>query len=90
VFGGASRSQRGGFGEKFSDAHWKLRRVMITVTSTTVFCLPISDVPQAMGVNHVDFLSLDVEGSELEILMTINIRRIRIDTMLIEWNNGNV
>ena len=35
-----------------------------------VKCFPIPTLLAALGVTHVDFLSLDVEGFELKILKT--------------------
>ena len=40
------------------------------------------------GVNHIDFLSLDTEGCELEILKTIDFSKIAIDVITVE-NNYN-
>src|SRR5664279_1802870 len=65
------------FGEKLNES------VMPTL------CVPLNDLLDAVGVNHVDFLSLDVEGAELAILKTIDFRRVRIDVMMLEWNNGH-
>lgn len=48
----------------------------------------LDDVLAAHGITHVDFLSLDTEGSELEILKTIDFSAITIDVMTIE-NNFN-
>ena len=53
-----------------------------------VFCVPLIDLLASIGVDHVDFLSLDVEGAELNILETIDFHRLRIDVLMVEWNNG--
>ena len=39
----------------------------------------------AINVSHVDYLSLDVEGPELEILRTIDWKTLHIDVMTIEY-----
>ena len=36
----------------------------------TVRCFPLPTLLAALGVNHVDFLSLDVEGLDLKVLRT--------------------
>lgn len=36
------------------------------------------------GVTHVDFLSLDVEGHELEVLKTIDFSKVTIDVITVE------
>ena len=50
-----------------------------------VQCFPLVDILEALGRKHVHFLSLDVEGPELEILKTIDWNKIRIDVMSIEY-----
>lgn len=48
----------------------------------------LDDALAQYGITHVDFLSLDTEGSELEILKTIDFSKITIDVMTVE-NNFN-
>lgn len=51
---------------------------------TQVFCVPLDDLLFAVGRNHVDYLSLDIEGSEPEVLEHVNWRTLRIDVMTVE------
>ena len=37
-----------------------------------------------MGVKHIYFFSLDVEGAELTVLDTINWSKLTVDVMMIE------
>ena len=37
-----------------------------------------------IGITHVDFLSLDVEGHELEVLKTIDFSKVTIDVITVE------
>ena len=37
----------------------------------TVQCIPIYSIIKALGLSHIDFLSLDVEGAEMKIFDTI-------------------
>ena len=39
----------------------------------------------ALDVKHVDYFSLDVEGTELEILETIDWQAVQIDVLTIEY-----
>ena len=43
-----------------------------------------------VDVPHVDFFSLDVEGSELEVLLTINFTKVTIDVMMVEFDGRDV
>jgi len=47
-------------------------------------CVPFNDVLDVIGVHHIDYLSLDIEGPELLVLETIDWSRIRIDIMTVE------
>jgi len=50
-----------------------------------VNCFPLNSVMAALGVSHVDYLSLDVEGAELQILRTVDWTRLRIDVITVEY-----
>jgi len=50
-----------------------------------VSCFPLNSVTAALGVTHVDYLSLDVEGPELEILATVDWTRLRVDVITVEY-----
>ncbi len=52
----------------------------------TVQCFPLFSVLSALGVDHVDYFSLDVEGAELDILKTIPFDRITFDVMTVEYH----
>lgn len=54
--------------------------------SVTVPCLPLFSILMALGVRHVDYFSLDVEGPELEILQTIPFNRITFDVLTVEYS----
>jgi len=51
-----------------------------------VMCFPFNDILTAINVTHIDYLSLDIEGLEVEVLETLNWKKIRIDIMTIEFN----
>ena len=40
----------------------------------------------AIGVRHIDFMVLDVEGSELPVLETIDFTQLSIDVFSIEYS----
>jgi len=50
-----------------------------------VHCFPLNAITSALGVSHVDYLSLDVEGPELEILRTVDWTRLYIDVITVEY-----
>lgn len=47
-------------------------------------CFPLADILSSIGVNRVDFLSLDVQGAEPAILSTIDFRQLPIDIIAVE------
>jgi len=51
----------------------------------TVNCFPLNAIMTAINVTHVDYLSLDVEGAELEILRTIQWTQLKIDVITVEY-----
>lgn len=58
-------------------------------TTVVVPCRRLSDILQEAGRTTVDFLSLDVEGYELEVLESIDWSVIRIEVILIEMLSDN-
>ena len=49
-----------------------------------VSCFPLNHLLDAIGVDHVDYFSLDVQGAELQILKTIDFNAVRIDIVIVE------
>jgi len=43
----------------------------------------------AIGVRHIDFMVLDVEGSELPVLETIDFTQLTVDVFSIEYSDVN-
>lgn len=58
----------------------------VSVNKVIVDCIPLSSVLEENGVTHVDFISIDVEGSELEVLESIDFKGVTFDVLLIEDN----
>lgn len=50
----------------------------------SVWCIPIQYVFDLVGITHVDFFSLDVEGSEPKVLGGIDWARMTFDVLVIE------
>ena len=74
----------GGIVDKMHPSH------LATLDSTrtphaSVNCFPLNSVAAALGVTHVDYMSLDVEGPELEILRTVDWTRLRVDVVAVEY-----
>ena len=47
-------------------------------------CVPFYSVVQALGNPRIDFLSLDIEGADLQVLMTIPFDKVNISVIMIE------
>ena len=45
--------------------------------AVTVPCAPMQAILDTVGIKHIDFFSLDVEGAELNVLHSIDWRRLR-------------
>ena len=57
-----------------------------TVENITVVTLRLADIFAKAGITHVDFVSVDTEGSELEVLEGIDFDAVTIDVLTIEDN----
>lgn len=51
-------------------------------------CFPLETILLALNRTQIDYLSLDVEGVELEVLKTIPFDRIDIEVMTVEYLHG--
>ncbi len=51
-----------------------------------VKCFLLNDTLAEQGISHIDFLSLDTEGGELDILKSIDFSEITIDVISVEDN----
>jgi hypothetical protein len=58
---------------------------LMAIKPSAVICYPLYSVMLAIGQNHIDYLSLDVEGAELAILSTIPFDKLRIEVILLEY-----
>eukprot|EP01083_Nonionella_stella_P130326 395514_1 len=56
-------------------------------TEIPMTCVTLSDVFRQKQIDHVDFLSLDIEGSELQALEGINFNTTKIDVIIIETSD---
>lgn len=50
-----------------------------------VQCFPFYSIMLALDIDHIDYLSIDVEGPEAEILQTIPYDKIRVDIITVEY-----
>jgi FkbM family methyltransferase len=50
----------------------------------TVQAYPLYSLILAMGITHIDFLSLDVEGAELDVLNTVPWDKVDIELVMVE------
>ena len=72
----------------------KSKKTATTMTTTTTsavhdtYCFPFQSLMMALNVTHVDYLSLDVEGLELEILRTIPFDLIHISVLSVEFSHA--
>ena len=55
-----------------------------------VQCFPLFSIMKALGVDHINYFSLDVEGPELNILKTIPWDKLRIDVLTVEYQMQDI
>jgi len=58
--------------------------------TVVVQCFPLYSILLALGNPKVDFMSLDIEGSEMDVLKTIPFDKVDIEMFLIETDKSNV
>ena len=58
-------------------------------TLPVIPCVPLGTLLKLFGVFHIDWLSLDVEGGELEVIKTIDFNSINIQVLTIETDGSN-
>ena len=58
-----------------------------TPKSISVHCGPMHAYLAALDITHIDFMSLDVEGSELAVLKTIDFDKVTIKVLMVESKN---
>lgn len=55
---------------------------------TTMTCTTVESTLRERRISHIDFLSLDVEGHELDVLKGIDFGKICIDVITVEVKGG--
>jgi FkbM family methyltransferase len=63
---------------------WIRRPMKLNQTRATVSCHRIDTVLNDSGVKIVDYLSIDVEGAELEVLRGIDFERVQVNVIGVE------
>lgn len=54
-----------------------------------VNCYLLNDLLEMYGVPHINFLSIDTEGGEFDIIQSIDYNRFKIDVITLEDNYGD-
>jgi len=66
--------------------NYELKKYGCSSHEILVTCLPLNEVLQENGIYHIDFLSIDTEGGEFEILKSIDFDKYEIDVITVENN----
>jgi hypothetical protein len=82
--GGDKVQQSKRFDASAVDWHHSSLQQQSLVSVTEVDCVTLQEVLEAVGVSHVNFLVLDVEGGEISVLQSIDFNKISFDVMVIE------
>jgi FkbM family methyltransferase len=56
--------------------------------SIAVRVAPLQEILEEHGIDHVDVLMIDTEGSELSVLAGLDLRKTSVDVILVEENYG--
>ena len=78
-----------GWGSGVSADNRNAYAIKKSTPETDVQCFTLNSIMAAFGVRHIDFMVLDVEGSELPILETIDFTRLSIDVFSIEYTTDH-
>jgi len=74
-----------GWGSGVSEYNRNVKPDNRNVPETDVQCFSLNSIMTAIGVRHIDFMVLDVEGSELPVLETIDWTKLSVDVFSIEY-----
>jgi FkbM family methyltransferase len=72
---------------KFTSASLVGEEESKTTNFKNVTCVPLTGILKSLGRRHVDFFSLDVEGSEDLVLSTVHFERLSLPMLLVESVN---
>jgi len=78
-----------GWGSGVSVLNKNVKQENRNIPETHVQCFSLNSIMAAIGVHHIDFMVLDVEGSELPVLETIDWAKLSIDVFNIEYSLAN-
>jgi FkbM family methyltransferase len=67
---------------------WATKAMRLNRIRASVPCHRIDTVLNDCGVNTVDYLSIDVEGAELEVLRGIDFERVQVNVIGVEHSPG--
>eukprot|EP00092_Neocalanus_flemingeri_P061607 GFUD01074116.1.p1 GENE.GFUD01074116.1~~GFUD01074116.1.p1 ORF type:complete len:279 (+),score=83.55 GFUD01074116.1:40-876(+) len=84
VFGAIESDESDDAKQRGSENQKKFLHKEVIRETVTVQCFPLYSILLAIGNPKVDFMSLDVEGSELGVLKTIPFDKVDIELFLIE------
>jgi FkbM family methyltransferase len=66
---------------------WIRKPMQLNQTLASVPCHRIDTVLNDSGVKIVDYLSIDVEGAELDVLCVIDFERVQVNVIGVEHNH---
>lgn len=83
--------------EKYTESRVEILKEEIAPYQSTyetikVPCYRFNDVLNKYGISHVDFMSIDIEGGEYDILKSIDFERFTIDVICVEvhYKDGKI